>query len=161
MGSGKESLSKVEHTCMSEVTVIGLGEMGSALAGALVRGGHHVTVWNRTTAKAERLVQDGAVLARSAAAAVSASAIVIVCVSDYTATRAIFEKKEVAAALDGRVLVQLGSGTPKEARDTQSWVRAQGAAYLDGAILAWPRQIGAPETVILASGDEASSGRTR
>lgn len=38
---------------MSEVSVIGLGAMGSALAGALLRDGHRITVWNRTTAKAE------------------------------------------------------------------------------------------------------------
>jgi 3-hydroxyisobutyrate dehydrogenase-like beta-hydroxyacid dehydrogenase len=58
---------------MSEVSVVGLGAMGSALARALRRDGHRVTVWNRTGAKAEPLVRDGALLAHSPAAAVSAS----------------------------------------------------------------------------------------
>ncbi len=45
---------------MSEVSVIGLGAMGSALVRALLRAGHRVTVWNRTSAKAEPLVREGA-----------------------------------------------------------------------------------------------------
>jgi phosphoglycerate dehydrogenase-like enzyme len=39
----------------SEVSVIGLGAMGSALARALLHNGDRVTVWNRTSAKAEPL----------------------------------------------------------------------------------------------------------
>ena len=74
---------------MSEVSVIGLGAMGSALARALLRDGHRVTVWNRTSAKAEPLVRDGALLAHGPAAAVSASPIVLVCVEDYKVTRSI------------------------------------------------------------------------
>ncbi|WP_220347785.1 NAD(P)-binding domain-containing protein [Alkalilimnicola ehrlichii] len=130
---------------MSEVTVIGLGEMGSALAGALVRSGLRVTVWNRTPDKAAALVQNGAEQAVTAAAAIAASPLTIVCVSHYAATREILSSDAVRRALDGRTLVQLSTGTPKEARDLSAWVRQQGAAYLDGAILAWPSQIGGPK----------------
>lgn len=139
---------------MSEATVIGLGEMGSALAAALMRAGHRVTVWNRTDTKAQQLVRDGALLATSAAIAVSASPVVIVCVSNYRATRSILQTKETAAVLRGRVLVQLSTGTPQEARDAEGWAREQGADYLDGAILAWPSQIGGAQTTILVSGAE-------
>jgi 3-hydroxyisobutyrate dehydrogenase-like beta-hydroxyacid dehydrogenase len=41
---------------MSDVTVIGLGAMGSALAATLIEKGHVVTVWHRTAAKAAPLV---------------------------------------------------------------------------------------------------------
>lgn len=140
---------------MTEATVIGLGEMGSALAAALLRAGHRVTVWNRTAAKAQPLVQQGAVLAPSAEAAIGASAVVIVCVSNYGATRDILQAGNTAAALRGRTLIQLSTGTPQEARTTQAWAQVQGAAYLDGAILAWPSQIGGAETTILVSGAEA------
>ena len=37
---------------MDKVTVIGLGQMGTALAAALARGGWRVTVWNRSPGKA-------------------------------------------------------------------------------------------------------------
>lgn len=46
------------------VTVVGLGSMGRALAGAFAGAGHPTTVWNRTPAKAAPLVAKGAVHAR-------------------------------------------------------------------------------------------------
>ena len=52
-----------------EISVIGLGTMGSALVRPLLSHGYRVTVWNRTSAKAETLVRDGGVLAHSPAAA--------------------------------------------------------------------------------------------
>jgi 3-hydroxyisobutyrate dehydrogenase-like beta-hydroxyacid dehydrogenase len=139
---------------MAVASVIGLGVMGSALARALVRDGHRVTVWNRDPLKAEPLVREGAALAASAAAAVRASPVVIVCVTDYQASHRILEPWEAAAALAGRVLVQLSTGTPQEARDGETWARARGAYYLDGAIMAIPAQIGTPEAAIFASGAE-------
>jgi 3-hydroxyisobutyrate dehydrogenase-like beta-hydroxyacid dehydrogenase len=144
---------------MSDVTVIGLGEMGAALCGAFLRGGHQVTIWNRTTAKAEQLIDQGAVLASSAAAAFAASPVIVICVSDYAATRAIVERENISEALAGRLLVQLSTGTPKEARDLAAWSQGQGAEYLDGGILAWPRHIGGPETLIYVSGARASFAR--
>ncbi|MFY1825977.1 NAD(P)-dependent oxidoreductase [Myxococcus fulvus] len=136
----------------SDVTVIGLGKMGSALAGAFLRAGHRVTVWNRTMSRAEPLRQAGATLAPSAAAAVEASPLVVVCVSDHPSARAILEVPEVTSALSGRTLVQLSSGTPQEARDLQAWARGRGTDLLCGAVLAWPRQIGTEEAAIVLSG---------
>lgn len=144
---------------MGDTTILGSGEMGAALARALLRGGASVTIWNRTAAKAEALVREGASLAASAAAAVAASPIVIVCVSNYAATREVLQTPAVAAALAGRVLVQLSTGTPKEARELGAWARTHGADYVDGAILAWPRQIGGASAVILVSGAESALAR--
>jgi 3-hydroxyisobutyrate dehydrogenase-like beta-hydroxyacid dehydrogenase len=50
------------------------------------------------------------------------------------------------------MIVQLSTGTPKEAREQEAWVRQRGADYLDGAIAAVPRQMGRPETTIFVSG---------
>ncbi len=137
---------------MSDATVIGLGEMGSALARALMRSGRSMTIWNRSTAKAAALTTEGAALAKGASAAAAASPVTIICVSNYQAAHDILEEPQTAAALKGRTLVQLGNGTPKEARDSAAWARANGINYLDGTILAWPSQIGGAETAILVSG---------
>ena len=143
-----------------EVSVIGLGAMGTALARTLLHNGYRVSVWNRTSAKAEPLVRDGAALAPNAAAAVAASPIVVVCVYDYKATNEILDTKEVASALAGRVLVQLTTGSPQEARDSEVWARQQGAEYLDGAIQAAPSQMARPDTTILVSGAKAAFRRS-
>jgi 3-hydroxyisobutyrate dehydrogenase-like beta-hydroxyacid dehydrogenase len=144
----------------NEVSVVGLGAMGSTLARLLLRSGYRVTVWNRTSGKAEPLVRDGAALAPSAAAAVAASPIVVVCVYDYKATNEILGAKEVASALAGRVLVQLTTGSPQEARDGEVWARQQGADYVDGAIQAAPSQMARPDTTILVSGAESAFRRS-
>src|SRR5688572_27959714 len=93
------------------VTVLGLGLMGGALAGAFLRAGHPTTVWNRTTVKADDLVARGATLAESPAAAIAAAPLVVVCVSDYDAVVDVLE-----GPLDGRVVVNLTSGRPSRAR---------------------------------------------
>jgi 3-hydroxyisobutyrate dehydrogenase-like beta-hydroxyacid dehydrogenase len=141
---------------MLEASVIGLGTMGSTLARLLLQKGYHVTVWNRTIAKAKPLVQAGAVLAPNVAAAVSASPVIVICVHDYPATNQILDTKDVIAALAGRILIQLSTGSPQEARDSKLWAREHGAEYLDGAIQVAPSQMGRSDTPILISGAETA-----
>jgi len=137
---------------MSDVTVIGLGAMGAALARTLVEARRGVTVWNRSPEKMEPLVALGARGAADFGEALVASPRVIVCIADYRGTTELFERPDVAALLDGRSVVQLSTGTPREARDSEAWFRGRGAAYLDGAILCWPGNIGTPSGLILVGG---------
>ncbi|KAL1914155.1 uncharacterized protein VTP21DRAFT_10812 [Calcarisporiella thermophila] len=136
------------------VSIIGLGDMGVVLAQTLLRSGYRVTVWNRSSSKAEPVVREGGILAPSVAAAISSSPISIICVTDYKATRSLLDSSEVIPTLKGRLLVELSTGTPQDARDAEAWVRGHGADYLDGAILATPVQIGRPDTPIFVSGNE-------
>jgi 3-hydroxyisobutyrate dehydrogenase-like beta-hydroxyacid dehydrogenase len=135
------------------VTVLGLGRMGSALARTLLTNQHPTTVWNRSPGSAGELVSRGAVEASSLAEAVAPSPVVIVCVSDYEAMRQIVEG--VGERLSGRLLVNLTSGTPAEARAVSAWAAELGVDYLDGAIMATPPVIGRPETLILYGGSQA------
>jgi 3-hydroxyisobutyrate dehydrogenase-like beta-hydroxyacid dehydrogenase len=137
---------------MSDISALGLGRMGSALARALINGGHNVTVWNRSPAKALPLVELGATLAGSVATAVESSPVILICVDNYQVTRTMFESPDAVRKLSGRIVVQLSTGTPKEARESEAWFVAHGAQYLDGAILAGPNAIGTPNSTILYSG---------
>ncbi|GAA0960625.1 NAD(P)-dependent oxidoreductase [Actinocorallia libanotica] len=132
------------------VTIIGLGLMGSALAAAFLKAGHPTTVWNRTTAKADRLVAEGAEQAPTIGAALKASPLTIVCLTDYQAVRELLGEHE--ADLDGTTLINLTSGDSAQARETARWAERNGARYLDGAIMAVPSAIGTAEAVILHSG---------
>jgi 3-hydroxyisobutyrate dehydrogenase-like beta-hydroxyacid dehydrogenase len=58
-------------------SVLGLGNMGSALGGALLAAGHDVTVWNRTPSRMEPLKAKGAVGVHTAVAAFEASSVVL------------------------------------------------------------------------------------
>ena len=143
---------------MTDVSLIGLGPMGIALARAL-RSKYTLTVWNRTAGRAEPLLNQGTVLAPNALAAVQASPVVLVCVADYAASRAILAAPGVADALRGKVLVQLSTGTPQDARD--DWAALSGVAYLDGALLATPSQTGRPDTPLFISGEERALAACR
>jgi 3-hydroxyisobutyrate dehydrogenase-like beta-hydroxyacid dehydrogenase len=133
------------------VTVIGLGSMGSALAEAFLNAGHPTTVWNRTPSKAARLASKGAVHAPTPTAAVTASPLTIACLTTYDDTIAALTP--AAAALEGRALVTLNSGSPAGARQMAAWAREHGARHLDGAIKNVPSAVGAEDTLLYYGGD--------
>jgi len=135
------------------VTIIGLGSMGAALAHAFLEKGHPITVWNRSPGKADALVAKGARRATTVAEAVAASRLIVVCVLDYRAMREIIGSPN--RAVTGRVIVNLTSGTPKEARETAAWAAEIGVNYVDGAIMAIPPMIGQEHALIFYGGSEA------
>jgi 3-hydroxyisobutyrate dehydrogenase-like beta-hydroxyacid dehydrogenase len=139
---------------MSEVTVIGLGAMGAALARTLVSADHAVTVWNRSPEKIEPLVTVGAKGAASVFDAIKASTITIICVNDYDTSNAFLDHADITPLLEGRTVIQLTTGTPKEAADSELWVSSLGGQYLDGAIMVYPGQVGTAEAQILIAGPE-------
>ncbi|WP_037321091.1 NAD(P)-dependent oxidoreductase [Amycolatopsis orientalis] len=130
------------------VSIIGLGLMGTALARAFLTAGHPTTVWNRTAAKADALVADGARLAPTIGDALGSGGVTILCLTDYSAVRELLGGAELA----GTTLLNLTSGDSAQARETATWAEKQGARYLDGAIMAVPSAIGTDEAVILLSG---------
>jgi 3-hydroxyisobutyrate dehydrogenase-like beta-hydroxyacid dehydrogenase len=139
---------------MSEISVIGLGSMGSTLAKTLLYAGHAVTVWNRSQDKAELLVADGAEIAVTVANAVETSPIILICIDNYTTTRKIFASDEVLSVLADRIVVQMSSGTPLEAVADETWFVEKGSGYLDAAILGSPKVIGTEAGQILIAGNE-------
>ena len=138
---------------MTDATCVGLGLMGSALARALLAAGHEVSVWNRSPKKARALAEVGAVAFDTLKDAVAASPVVLICIDNYVSTRALLETKGLADLLVGRTIVSLTTGTPREAEALSVWVSAQGARYLDGAILCGPDEIGTEGGEVLISGD--------
>lgn len=137
-----------------KVTVIGAGHMGSALATALYKRGFATSVWNRTVSKTEALAQAGLRVGASLLEAVSNAEVVIVNINNYESTKELMREPEIESALREKVLVQLSSGTPDEAREMEAWARAHGIAYLDGAIVNYPVDIGKPQGTVLYAGPE-------
>jgi 3-hydroxyisobutyrate dehydrogenase-like beta-hydroxyacid dehydrogenase len=126
--------------------------MGSALARTLSAAGLNVTVWNRNPEKANRLEPGTVRIATTVEEAVSAGSVVVVCVRDYEVTNQLLRGSAVERALSGRVILQLSTGTPAQAREAASWASGVGASYLDGAIIAFPDAIGNEDCAILYAG---------
>ncbi|MEO3772092.1 NAD(P)-binding domain-containing protein [Micromonospora sp. B9E7] len=134
----------------SAVTVIGLGPMGQAITRTLLAAGHPVTVWNRTTGRAEGVVADGATLAATAAEAVEASSLVILSLTDYQAMYDILGP--ATASLAGRTLVNLSSDTPDRSREAASWAAAHDAAFLTGGVMVPAPMVGTDAAYVYYSG---------
>ncbi|MBC9716623.1 NAD(P)-dependent oxidoreductase [Streptomyces sp. TRM66268-LWL] len=149
-----QSSHQSEHPApaRSSVTVLGLGPMGRALAGAFLAAGVRTTVWNRTPGRDRELVAQGAAGASTVQEAVTASELVVVCVVNYDASDSLLRNDEVTTALKGRTLLNLTADTPDRSRDSAQWAAEHGIRYLDGAIMTPTTTIGTPHAVLLHAG---------
>lgn len=143
----------------TNVSVIGTGRMGSALARAFAKRGHPTSVWNRTRSRAEPLAAQGIHIARDPAAAVREAQLIVVNLIDYEASQRVLEDSAVSEALRGKLLLQLSSGSPEQARRMAAWALERGIDYLDGAIMATPDFIGDDACTLLYSGSRAAFER--
>ncbi len=73
-----------------KVGFIGLGNMGTGMAGSLLRAGHQVTVYNRTPAKAQALVKQGASYAATVAEACRGEVVITMLADDSAVESVVF-----------------------------------------------------------------------
>ncbi|KAF0137683.1 MAG: dehydrogenase [Xanthobacteraceae bacterium] len=117
---------------MQAIGWIGLGKMGEPMARHLRMAGHGLKVWNRTAAKADRLVAAGAAPAASPADAARGSSVVFAMLADDTALRGALlgPSGAVAAMAPGAVLVEMSTVSPAVSAELAEACAAQGVSYL-------------------------------
>jgi 3-hydroxyisobutyrate dehydrogenase-like beta-hydroxyacid dehydrogenase len=130
---------------MKDVTVLGTGRMGSAMARRLSAGGYRVTVWNR---HADRARIEGTRLAGSPAEAVTGADLVIVMLADADAVR---ETVAAAAMRDG-TLVQMSTIGPEATRAVAAGLPG-GVRFVDAPVGGSVDAAAAGTLTILASGE--------
>lgn len=135
---------------MSDISVVGLGIMGSALARTLLQNGYSVTVWNRSPEKAESLATEGAAAAQSVEEAVAASPATITCIASHDQTISLLGR--ITASLRGKTIIELSTGGAAEAEALARLLSDNGAHWLIGIINAYPAAIGKPDTVLTMVG---------
>ena len=86
------------------VGFIGLGRMGAGMAANLLKAGHRVTVFNRTPAKAEALVAQGANAAISIAEACQGDAVITMLANDEAVESVALGRDGIVANLPPRAL---------------------------------------------------------
>ncbi len=139
---------------VGNVTCLGLGLMGAALARCYIRNGHNVTVWNRDPEK-RKPFEGSAAIATSPAEAIAASDLVILSVSTYADSASFLDTPEAREAAGGKTIVQLSSGSAPDARWDEEWAGAHGIDYLDGCVLGYPSDVDADRCVYFFSGPQA------
>lgn len=138
---------------MTEIAVLGTGLMGAPMARNLLAKGHRVTAWNRTRAKAEGLIPDGAQVADAPAQAVAQAEIVITMLSDGRATGAMVADSAVLAALaPGALWIDMSSTKPSEARAQADMLAASGHDHLDAPVSGGTKGAEAGALAIMAGG---------
>jgi 3-hydroxyisobutyrate dehydrogenase-like beta-hydroxyacid dehydrogenase len=87
-----------------KVGFIGLGHMGIAMAGRLLQAGHEVTVFNRTTSKAQPLIDQGAHLVARVADACHGDAIITMLADDDAVEEVVLGENGVLQSLGKRTI---------------------------------------------------------
>ncbi|KAK4140984.1 come operon protein 4 [Dichotomopilus funicola] len=149
---------------MTTITSIGIGNMGAALATALLNAspnaqtaGNTLTIWNRTPNRPQvtALITAGAHFEPSLPAAIARSSILLLCLFDYDAITAAFS---ASLPLAGKTIINLTNGTPNEARAMEAYMKRLGAAgYFDGGIMVTPQLVGTPASFVILSSGSGSS----
>lgn len=115
------------------VAVLGLGTMGRGMADNLVRAGYEVTVWNRTPGRAG---VDGARTARTIAEAVHDRDVVLFCLSDDAAVRAVSLGPDgvLEHAEPGSVVVDMSTISAELSDEEHAAYAARGLRFLDAPV---------------------------
>ncbi|MGV8936711.1 MAG: NAD(P)-dependent oxidoreductase [Allorhizobium sp.] len=150
---------------MAKVAFIGLGVMGFPMAGHLkVKGGHDVTVYNRTTARAEAWVkQYGESFAATPAEAAKEADFVFVCVGNDDDLRSVTLGADGALAgmKMGAMLIDNTTASAEVARELFAAAGAKGCGFIDAPVSGG--QAGAENGVltVMCGGEEAVYDRAR
>ena len=135
------------------VSVIGIGDMGTALAAVALEAGYEVTLWNRSPGRLEPFRDTAARIAGSPAEAVAASGVSLVILADHDAAWEVMDTEAVRAVVGGRVIINLMSGDSQLAKAFETWTVERGARYLDGRIGCYPSDIATERSAMIYGGD--------
>ena len=141
---------------MANLGFVGLGLMGSRIAGRLLSTGHQVSGYNRTRAKAESLIEAGMQWKDSPRQVAQAADITLSMVTDTAALSSITDGPDgiLAGLSPGKIYVDMSTVSPRLTRDLAERYAATGAQMLEAPVSGSlpPAESG---TLILYVGGEA------
>ena len=150
---------------MSKLAFIGLGVMGSPMAGHLVtRGGHEVTVYNRSRAKAEAwAAKHKGRMAETPAKAAEGAEIVFSCVGDDPDLREVTVGPNGAFQKMGKgtIFVDHTTASAKVARELAAEARKRGFDFLDAPVSGGQAGAENGQLTVMVGGDSAAFERAK
>ena len=126
-----------ESVSPKNVAFLGLGVMGYPMAGHLARAGHHVTVYNRTSAKADDWVKTfGGKTAASPREAAATAEVVFCCVGNDDDLRSVVlgDTGALAGMREGSIFVDHTTASANVARELYRAAKASGIGFVDGPV---------------------------
>ena len=127
-------------TAPRKIGLIGLGLMGRPMGMNLLKAGHQLTVWNRTSERAQELVKAGAILAKTPREVAAASEFLLTIVSDPAALESVLWGHEgqndgaLAGLRAGSIYVDSSTISPSLVRRIATACKERGVRFLDAPV---------------------------
>lgn len=143
------------------VGLIGLGQMGKAIARRLLQADYSLMLFNRTRSKLTPLLQRGATQAATPAELAAKCDAVVTMVSDDEAfTAVVLGPEGIASGInEGTVLIDMSTLTAPAVLRAAEAVRHKGADILHAPILGGPKNVFLGSATITAGGDSDTFDR--
>lgn len=138
-----------------QIAFLGLGNMGSGIAGNILAAGHDLVVWNRTASKTSDLVARGAKAAERPVDAVRGADVVFTCLMDDRSIRDHLDGDDgiLAGLSQGALHICLSTISPAFAEELAERHHAHGSRFIAGPVLGRPDAAQAGELMTVLGGD--------
>jgi 3-hydroxyisobutyrate dehydrogenase-like beta-hydroxyacid dehydrogenase len=135
---------------------IGLGNMGSLMAGRLLDHGYHIEVYDRDLPRAEAMLAKGAVVAKNIVELARSVDVLLSCLTNDEAVQSVYSGAEgiFAAAQAGTVVLEMSTISPESSRELHRQGTTLGIEVMDVAISGSTPAAESGALTLLAGGDE-------
>ena len=142
----------------TKIALLGLGLMGSGMAGRLLDAGYPLTVWNRTPDKTQALADRGAKVAQSPRQAVAGATVVISMLADVPVCRDVWlgRGEAILGTAPGTVLVESSTITVEWIEELDRAAKEHGCELVDAPVTGSKPQAAAGQLLFLAGGSSAA-----
>ena len=153
-------MTSASATAPLSIAVLGIGMMGFPMARRLCEAGHRISAWNRSRAKAERLLPFGAQVFDRPADAVAQADIVVCLLEDgRVVEEVLFGLGTTDGLRPGSLVIDMSSIQPRQARDHAARLAALGVHHLDAPVSGGTVGAEAGTLAIMAGGKQADFER--
>jgi 3-hydroxyisobutyrate dehydrogenase len=141
----------------TKIALLGLGLMGSGMAGRLLDAGYPLTIWNRTPDKAQAFTNRGARLAKSPREAAAGAAVVVSMLADVPVCRDVWLGRGEALVdiARGTILVESSTVTVEWIQELDHAAKEHGCDLVDAPVTGSKPQAEAGQLLFLAGGSSA------
>jgi 2-hydroxy-3-oxopropionate reductase len=147
---------------MSKVGFIGLGIMGSPMAGHLIKAGHEVFLFSRSQVPAALLEAGGKACASGKEVAQNADIIITMVPDTPHVASVLFDAGGVAEGLTpGKLVIDMSSISPVETKQFADRIKAMGCEYVDAPVSGGEVGAKAASLTIMVGGSEAAFEKAR
>lgn len=145
-----------------KIALLGTGLMGAPMSRNLLKAGFPLSVWNRSSAKAEPLAADGATVCDTVPEAVAGADMVISMLADGIVVGGLVTDPAVTDAMaPGAMWIDMSSAKPEEAREQAAHLASLGFQHLDAPVSGGTRGADAATLAIMVGGEADAFARAK